>query len=145
MRSTLAMSTTTSGRVAAWAFSSAIWPALEPESTPLSSKPASGAAAEVDAASIPFLAGALDLAREGVVPAGTRRNASFLRDHVRHDLAEHEWLALADAQTSGGLLVACTRSEDLRAGLEARGVPAAEIGRVVEGDPGRIRVVGRPS
>ena len=43
-RRTLAMSTTTSERVEAWSLSSAIWLALAAESTPFSSKPASGAA-----------------------------------------------------------------------------------------------------
>ena len=105
---------------------------------------ASGVAAEVDASAVPFLPGALDLAAEGVIPGGTRRNASFLAERVDHELDEAAWLALADAQTSGGLLVATSRPRDLRAALENRGVLAAEVGRVVEGEPGRIRVTGTP-
>ena len=40
---------------------------------------AAGAAAEIDAAAVPFLAGALDLARDGLAPSGTRRNLEFAR------------------------------------------------------------------
>jgi len=104
---------------------------------------ASSVAAEVDAASVPFLEGALELARDGVVPGGTHRNAAFLDPLVDRDLQEHEWLALSDAQTSGGLLIATTNPGALRTELEARGVPSAAIGRLVEGPPGRIRVLGR--
>lgn len=104
---------------------------------------ASRVAAEVEAPSVPLLEGALDLAAEGVVPGGTLRNADFLDPLVDRDLQEHEWLALCDAQTSGGLLIATTRPESLIAALEVRGVLAARIGRVVEGAPGRIRVSGR--
>ena len=104
----------------------------------------SGVAAELEAGAIPFLGGALELGRAGVVPAGTKRNAEFLDPLVERDLEEHEWLALADAQTSGGLLIATTRPADLRAALESREVPAFEIGRTVEGPPGRIRVRGHP-
>jgi len=105
---------------------------------------ASSVAAEVDAASMPFLPGALELAGEGVVPGGTHRNAAFLDPLVDRDLEVHEWLALSDAQTSGGLLIAATSPDALRAELEARGVSSATIGRVVDGPPGRIRVRGRP-
>ena len=105
---------------------------------------ASSVAAEVDAASVPFLPGALELAGEGVVPGGTHRNAAFLDPLVDRDLEVHEWLALSDAQTSGGLLIAATSPDALRAELEARGVSSATIGRVLDGPPGRIRVRGRP-
>jgi selenide,water dikinase len=106
---------------------------------------ASGVAADVEAAAVPFLDGALDLARDGVVPGGTKRNARFLDRLVDRELEEHEWLALADAQTSGGLLIATTRPDDLRAALEDRGVLAAAIGRTSRGEPGRIRIAGRPT
>lgn len=105
---------------------------------------ASSVAAEVDAASVPFLDGALDLAKEGIVPGGTRRNAAFLDPLVTRDLEEHEWLALADAQTSGGLLIASTDPDTLTGALESRGVSSWRIGRVREGEPGRISVRGRP-
>jgi hypothetical protein len=52
---------------------------------------------------------------------------------------------LADAQTSGGLLIAIPEggAGQLRAGLERLGVRAAEIGAVQDGAPGEIRLVSR--
>lgn len=107
---------------------------------------ASGVAADLDAAAVPFLEGALELAERGVVPGGTRKNATYLAPHMGWEhLVKHERLALADAQTSGGLLMAVGEE---RAGLLERelgrvGVPGWEIGRIVEGPPGRIEVRGR--
>jgi selenide,water dikinase len=107
---------------------------------------ASGVAAEVEAAAVPFLPGALELARDGVVPGGTRSNHRFLGPRVDWgELPEEEQLALADAQTSGGLLIVASeqRAGGLVRGLQARGVEAFEIGRTVAGPAGRIAVRGR--
>jgi selenide,water dikinase len=107
---------------------------------------ASGVAAEVDAGAVPFLPGTLDLARDGVVPGGTRSNHRFLERHVDWgELSEEEQLALADAQTSGGLLVVASeeRAGGLLRELEARGVEASEIGRTTSGPAGRVTVRGR--
>ena len=105
---------------------------------------ASGAAAAIDAAAVPLLdRRVLDLARTGVVPGGTRRNLAFVRPHTDFgDLPEPERLILADAQTSGGLLIATPRPDELTRALEARGVDAAEIGEVVPGRPGSMVVSG---
>jgi selenide,water dikinase len=68
---------------------------------------ASGVTAVVDAAAVPYLAGARDAVAEGFVSGGTRRNLDWVRPHT--DLSavpEEEALLLADAQTSGGLLLA---------------------------------------
>jgi selenide,water dikinase len=68
---------------------------------------ASGVTAVVQATAVPYLAGARDSAAAGFVSGGTRRNLDWVRPHLdpgRHD--ELELLLLADAQTSGGLLVA---------------------------------------
>ena len=43
--------------------------------------------------------------RDGYVSGGTRRNLDWVRPHLETALAEDELLLLADAQTSGGLLV----------------------------------------
>jgi selenide,water dikinase len=107
---------------------------------------ASGVSAEVDASAVPFLPGTLDLARDGVVPGGTRSNHRFVAPHVDWgDLEEAEQLALADAQTSGGLLVVASlgRAGALTRAFEQRGVEATEIGRTLEGAPGGITVRGR--
>ena len=106
----------------------------------------SGVAAEVDASSIPVLEGALGLADAGVVPGGTRKNLAFLERSVDWgELDEGERLVLADAQTSGGLLIAATdqQAPRLRESLAGRKVRFAEIGRTVEAEPGAIAVRGR--
>jgi selenide, water dikinase len=109
---------------------------------------AAGAAAEVDGGAVPFLVGALDLARDGLAPSGTRRNLEFLEGHVDWD-GHPEWerLALADAQTSGGMLIAIPeeRASTLEAALDARGIAAPAIGVVTGGEAGRIAVRGHPS
>ncbi len=105
---------------------------------------ASGVAAEVDAGAVPLIDGALDLARSGVVPGGTARNHAFVAPHVdRGGLDEPEQLLLADAQTSGGLLVATSEPEDLVVALRARGVSSAVIGSVRAGKSGHITIHGR--
>jgi selenide,water dikinase len=66
---------------------------------------ASGVSAVVDAAAVPYLDGARESARAGFVSGGTRRNLEWVRPHLSSAVDEDELLLLADAQTSGGLLV----------------------------------------
>jgi selenide,water dikinase len=68
---------------------------------------ASGVTAVVEATAVPYLAGARKALAAGFVSGGTRRNLDWVRPHA--DLSavgEDEALLLADAQTSGGLLLA---------------------------------------
>ena len=67
---------------------------------------ASGVGAVVDAAAVPYLDGAREAVRDGYVSGGTRRNLQWVRPHLSACVPEEELLLLADAQTSGGLLVA---------------------------------------
>ncbi len=68
---------------------------------------ASGVTAVVDAAAVPYVAGARASLADGYVPGGSRRNLDWVRPHLdAGTLREDELLLLADAQTSGGLLVA---------------------------------------
>ncbi|HEY1574416.1 MAG TPA: selenide, water dikinase SelD [Pseudonocardiaceae bacterium] len=68
---------------------------------------ASGVTAIVDAAAVPYLEGARRSAAEGYISGGTRRNLDWVRPHLDAGAAsELELLLLADAQTSGGLLIA---------------------------------------
>lgn len=68
---------------------------------------ASGVTAVVDSAAVPYLDGARDALRAGYVPGGSRRNLDWVRPHTGLDgVAEETALLLADAQTSGGLLLA---------------------------------------
>ncbi|WP_242639237.1 selenide, water dikinase SelD [Mycolicibacterium sp. S2-37] len=68
---------------------------------------ASGVTAVIDSAAVPYLAGAREALAAGHVSGGTRRNLAWVAPHA--DLtavSEDEALLLADAQTSGGLLLA---------------------------------------
>jgi selenide,water dikinase len=68
---------------------------------------ASDVTAVVDSAAVPYIDGARDALKAGYVSGGTRRNLDWVAPHV--DLSavdETEALLLADAQTSGGLLIA---------------------------------------
>jgi selenide,water dikinase len=68
---------------------------------------ASGVSAVVDTRAVPVLDGAWDSLRAGYVSGGTRRNLDWVRPHLDRGAATDEkLLMLADAQTSGGLLVA---------------------------------------
>ena len=67
---------------------------------------ASGVTAVIDAAAVPYLDGAREALRDGHLPGGSRRNLDWVRPHLSASVPESELLLLADAQTSGGLLVA---------------------------------------
>ena len=67
---------------------------------------ASGVSAVVDAAAVPYLDAARPSLAAGYVPGGSRRNLDWVRPHISSSVSDDELLLLADAQTSGGLLVA---------------------------------------
>ncbi len=107
---------------------------------------AAGHSARLDASAVRLLPGTLDLAQRGVVPSGTRSNHLFVAGAVEWgELSEAEQLVLADAQTSGGLLISAPtdRAGTLRTNLGRRGVMAAEIGSVEAGVAGTISIHGR--
>lgn len=106
---------------------------------------ASGVAARLSAARVPFLPEAHRLAGQGAIAGGTARNVEYLQDKVDYDerVDEPTRLLLADAQTSGGLLIAVApdRLNALEEALRRRGVsPVAQIGGLEAGAPGRIAV-----
>ena len=70
---------------------------------------ASGVGARVEVAAVPVLPAALDLARAGHGPGAIERNWASYGAEVVMDPALPVWVQrlLCDAQTSGGLLVAC--------------------------------------
>ncbi|MFJ8543347.1 selenide, water dikinase SelD [Streptomyces sp. NPDC093586] len=68
---------------------------------------ASGVTAVLDTAAVPFLDGAREAVRDGYVSGGTRRNLEWVAPFTDFgDTDADTRLLLADAQTSGGLLVA---------------------------------------
>jgi len=106
---------------------------------------ASGAAAEITAVAVPLLPYAHAMVERGAIPGGTKRNLTSLAEDVSFaaSVGETERVLLADAQTSGGLLIAvpADRADALVTALQRERTPAAEvIGRVVVGPPGSVRV-----
>ena len=107
---------------------------------------ASGVEARVRVASVPVFDGVRALIERGMVPGGTKRNLTASDDYTTWAGGQNEVdrLLLADAQTSGGLLIAVdpSRTDDLIAALRANDTPAAAvIGEVVDGgEQGKIEV-----
>ena len=100
---------------------------------------ASGVAATVDMDAIPFIPGARELAEQGVAPGGTHRNLESLDPDVTWDdsITDIQKLLLADAQTSGGLLISVpdAATDSLLDALEEHGVETrAVIGSISEPD-----------
>jgi len=99
----------------------------------------SGVSVTIEFAAVLFLPGALELAADGVMPGGSRRNLSWALEFV--DVGGHDelhQLLLADAQTSGGLVFGVDPSETagVLAALAATGHRAAHIGTSQTGRPG---------
>jgi selenide,water dikinase len=105
---------------------------------------ASGVSARIDASAVPLLPGARELAAAGHVPGGTHRNLADLESALDFaaELDEVTRILLADAQTSGGLLmsVPMERVEGLIEDLTGNVPAAAVIGVVADGVPGHIEV-----
>ena len=104
---------------------------------------ASGAAIELRGDAIPLMDGVLQLIADDCVPSGTEDNA---RDHARFttfrdSVAPELRIALSDAQTSGGLLVALPPDalETFRSALHGAHALGAVIGEVRSGQGITVR------
>ncbi len=91
---------------------------------------------EFDFGSVPYLEGSIELARDGVVPGGTKSNHSWLKEDIEYNgLSLEEQLVACDAITSGGLLVSMPTDEakSYVADLHGLGlVEASIVGAVTE-------------
>ena len=104
---------------------------------------ASNVTLEIDASRVPLMAGALDLARAGGLTRAWKTTLEQIGDAFRAQSVEDALVrTLADAQTSGGLLLAVPqeKADDLRINLEKAGVRASEIGRVLAHDGTHVRI-----
>ena len=82
-----------------------------------------------------------------MAPGGSKRNLAYVEPHTSFDKALDGTarLLLADAQTSGGLLIAVPRTQEshLLAELQrAKTLASAVIGELREGTAGHIEVMG---
>lgn len=98
---------------------------------------ASGAAAEIALAALPLLPGAEALAKQGEASSLAPANRAATLGRLRAPQGPRTDL-LFDPQTGGGLLAAvpAAEAEACLAALQAEGIAAARIGRVVAGSPG---------
>jgi selenide,water dikinase len=99
-----------------------------------------GVRANLATAMVPVMDAAWEYAAAGAIPGGTKNNLDYVKDHVQwHDeTPELMKFILADAQTSGGLLISLPedRSEELVNRLHDAGISAAAvIGTIEAGDP----------
>ncbi len=103
---------------------------------------ASGVKAAIDLATLPVLPGARYLAEDGVIPGGTRSNLVYVKQAltIEREVSEIDQLLAADAQTSGGLLIALSpeKVNQFVTRLSDKGAsPAAVIGHITDkGQPG---------
>jgi selenide,water dikinase len=99
----------------------------------------------IRAGRVPVIPFAKEYSEMGMVPAGTYANRNYCQKSLEVDPGVPAPLLdiLADAQTSGGLLiaVAADHAGDMVERLRAKGVTAAEIGEITSGPPGTIRVL----
>jgi selenide,water dikinase len=87
----------------------------------------SGVRIELDAAALPVLPEAVELAEAGVVTGGDSRNRAYVGDALTVDGASDAQVTLAfDPQTAGGLLVSLPQDAD--------GTVGVRIGRVAAGE-----------
>ena len=106
---------------------------------------ASKASMRLRSADVPLFAGVVGLAEEGCVPGGSRRNLTYAEvvTTFADAVSEAMRLVLADAQTSGGLLLVLpsAKAKDALSALVDGGiVEAAVIGEITDIGTGAIFV-----
>lgn len=89
--------------------------------------------ARLNVSSIPVIDGTRDLLRAGFYPGGSERNLAAVQDRLDFDVDEHEIRLLADAQTSGGLLISLPSAE-------AHHIPGGTVIGVMTDSRGRIEL-----
>jgi len=59
---------------------------------------------------VPKINGTIELAKQDIIPGGTRKNLEYLQNNIDFNpsIENYEKYILADAQTSGGLLITCS-------------------------------------
>ncbi|MRG86162.1 selenide, water dikinase SelD [Salinibacillus xinjiangensis] len=94
---------------------------------------------------VPVLPKSKELAEQGVVPGGSKKNRKWLSDRIDYDssVSEIDRTILCDAVTSGGLLISVPEeeAEALQNELQSRQVESAIVGEVTKENKGRIKVL----
>ena len=105
----------------------------------------SNVVARLNFSKIPIINETWDLVKNKVIPGGTKSNLEFVSDKVDWDdnISEEKKLILADAQTSGGLLICCPedKGQKLLETLRSKSVKESKIiGQIIEHKKCRIKI-----
>ena len=97
----------------------------------------SNVSAEIHSSEIPLIYGTKELAEKGFIPGGSKRNFKTSENYTKfsESMSEIEKFILADAQTSGGLLVSLSENqanEFLNRFRDETGMEASIIGKIFE-------------
>jgi selenide,water dikinase len=105
---------------------------------------ASHISVQINHSRVPLLPGTLEYSREGFCAGGLISNQEFFGKHVlmSESIPPEIQNALYDPQTSGGLLIFCTRpsANAFLAGLRAKSIDAVEIGLTTDPMPQLLTV-----
>ena len=98
----------------------------------------------IEMAAVPILPEAREFAEMGVIPGGTKNNLDFVMPYVSFakQITHIDQILLADAQTSGGLLISLPEieSDSLLKSLREKAIQAEIVGRISGPGNGSIMV-----
>lgn len=106
---------------------------------------ASNLSAAIEFQNLPFLDNVYELATDGIIPGGTKRNLDYASKFVafNNSISETQKYMAADAQTSGGLLVALSQDQAddyLKKCIDETGLDAKIIGHFTKKSSYRIKI-----
>ena len=98
--------------------------------------------AEINFSDIKLLPGAIELANDGIIPAGSKRNLEYSEKFVKFSnaLSDIQKLLACDAQTSGGLLVSLPDDEADEYIRAFGNRSASKIGKIISQDSSIVSV-----
>jgi selenium donor protein len=100
--------------------------------------------AQIEISAVPILPEAHHFAGMDIIPGGSLNNLEFVAPHVRfgENISRIDQILLADAQTSGGLLISLPATEAgiLLESLSKKGINASQIGHITGPGTGNISV-----
>ena len=104
----------------------------------------SNVSATIEFDSMPFINGVFELAQNGTIPGGTKRNLEFVQNNITptEHLAEFQLHMLADAQTSGGLLISVSpeKAKSLVNALKSKKTLASHLIGAIQSNDGEVKV-----
>lgn len=106
---------------------------------------ASNLSAAIEFQNLPFLDNVYELATDGIIPGGTKRNLDYASKFVafNNSISETQKYMAADPQTSGGLLVALSQDQAddyLKKCIDETGLDAKIIGHFTKKSSYRIKI-----